>query len=282
MSAFGEDWRIFSVFFSVCRFVDSICWTNNAYTCKYYLSNIIESTNLQIEKWSFFNVYLSSGQNKSLFSPQIHLRRCAKEKKTVTVLSFFVCWWFVESNHSLRLGPQTLQSTGRHFVVDVRSPVCWLAYSSSIWATPRFPGKHVMTFVFSSFFWMPIHSKKVDEDNLIAATLCILWWLTHRPQKTRFIDCTPNLRTAFLSIAPSRGDVMPLYSNRKPQVLIVWRRQWIAPWYTQRSVVAVDVDVVTVVEEAETEVEVKVAGGVAVDNDSKFWVWSRTLMVSSR
>jgi hypothetical protein len=35
----GEDWRIFSVFFSVCRFVDSICWTNDAYTCKYYLSD---------------------------------------------------------------------------------------------------------------------------------------------------------------------------------------------------------------------------------------------------
>ena len=35
----GEDWRIFSGVFSVCRFVDSICRTNRAYTCKYYLSN---------------------------------------------------------------------------------------------------------------------------------------------------------------------------------------------------------------------------------------------------
>ncbi len=25
--------------FSICRFVDSICWTNKAYTCKYYLSD---------------------------------------------------------------------------------------------------------------------------------------------------------------------------------------------------------------------------------------------------
>jgi hypothetical protein len=35
----GEDWRIFSRVFSVCRFVDSICRTNRAYMCKYYLSN---------------------------------------------------------------------------------------------------------------------------------------------------------------------------------------------------------------------------------------------------
>jgi len=35
----GEDWRIFSGVFSVCRFVNSICRTNRAYTCKYYLSN---------------------------------------------------------------------------------------------------------------------------------------------------------------------------------------------------------------------------------------------------
>ena len=33
----SDDWRIFSGVFGVCRFVDSICWTNNAYTCKYYL-----------------------------------------------------------------------------------------------------------------------------------------------------------------------------------------------------------------------------------------------------
>ncbi len=46
--------------------------------------------------------------------------------------------------------------------------------------------------------------------------------------------------------------------------------QWIAPWYTQQSVIAVDVDVVTVVEEAEAEVGVEAAGGVAVDDDSKF------------
>jgi hypothetical protein len=35
----GEDWRIFSGFFSVCRFVDSICRTNRTSTCKFYLSN---------------------------------------------------------------------------------------------------------------------------------------------------------------------------------------------------------------------------------------------------
>ena len=36
---FGEDLQIFSEFFNVGRFVDSICWTNKAYTCKYFLSN---------------------------------------------------------------------------------------------------------------------------------------------------------------------------------------------------------------------------------------------------
>ena len=41
-------------------------------------------------------------ERNHFFSPQIHLRRCAKEKQTVTVLSFFVCRWFVESNHSLK------------------------------------------------------------------------------------------------------------------------------------------------------------------------------------
>jgi hypothetical protein len=36
----GKDWQIFSGFFSVCRFVDSIFFgTNKAYTCKYYLSD---------------------------------------------------------------------------------------------------------------------------------------------------------------------------------------------------------------------------------------------------
>ena len=72
------------------------------------VSAYASSTNLQIKKWSFFNVYLSSGQKISLFSPQIHLRRCAKEKKTVTVLSFFVCRWFVESNHKRWWGWKSL------------------------------------------------------------------------------------------------------------------------------------------------------------------------------
>ena len=40
-------------------------------------------------------------ERNHFFLPQIHFRRCAKEKKTVTVLSFFVCRWFVESNHNL-------------------------------------------------------------------------------------------------------------------------------------------------------------------------------------
>ena len=30
----GEDWWIFSGILSICWFVDSICWTNNSYTCK--------------------------------------------------------------------------------------------------------------------------------------------------------------------------------------------------------------------------------------------------------
>ena len=33
----SDDWRIFSGVFGVCRFVDSICWTNNASTCKVYM-----------------------------------------------------------------------------------------------------------------------------------------------------------------------------------------------------------------------------------------------------
>jgi hypothetical protein len=74
-----------------------------------------------------------------------------------------LCWvskW-LRKDSAARLVPQTLQSMRQRFVVDVLSPVCWLAYSSSVWATCIFPGKHVMTFVFLAFVQRPIRSKRV-------------------------------------------------------------------------------------------------------------------------
>jgi hypothetical protein len=61
--------------------VSIICLTNN---------RIYKST--QIEKWSLFNVSLSSGRKKSLFfATKNTLKTVCEGKKTVTVLSFFVC-----------------------------------------------------------------------------------------------------------------------------------------------------------------------------------------------
>ena len=38
-------------------------------------------------------IFCPAVERNIFFSPQIHLRRCAKEKKTVIVLSFFIfCW----------------------------------------------------------------------------------------------------------------------------------------------------------------------------------------------
>ena len=75
--------------------------------------------------------------------PQIHFRRCAKENKTVTVLCFSVCWWFVESNHNL-----TKESLFRRFkcakiacanrmsalpkALTLQESPQWITYSASL------------------------------------------------------------------------------------------------------------------------------------------------------
>ena len=78
------------------------------------------------------------------------------------------CWvskWLWR-DPAARLAPQTSQSTRRRFELAA-SPACLMAYSSSVWATRIFPGKHVTTFVLSAFAMRPMRSKseiRISKD----------------------------------------------------------------------------------------------------------------------
>jgi hypothetical protein len=62
---------------------------------------------------------------------------------------------------SCEAGATDLAINTSTLLANAPSPVYWLAYSSSVWATCIFPGKHVMTFVFSAFVRRPIYSKRL-------------------------------------------------------------------------------------------------------------------------
>jgi hypothetical protein len=87
----------------------------------------IESTNLQIEKLSLFNVYLSNGQKKSLFFTTHTLQTVCEGKKYCHRLKFLrllvICWEFSQPQCPLQSFSVSVVPLTRIWQFHVFSPV---------------------------------------------------------------------------------------------------------------------------------------------------------------